>query len=54
MRKKINKNAFKAFLTFTIAAFIVVYFIRMFDPHNHVVVFEPQNSIFGRLYKVFS
>jgi len=49
-RKKINKNAFKAFLTFTIAAFIVVYFIRMFDPHNHVVVFEPQNNIFSRLY----
>ena len=52
-KKKINKDIFKALIVITVAAFIVVYFIRMFDSHNHVVVFEPQNSIIGRLYDTF-
>ncbi|MBP5772858.1 MAG: DUF2752 domain-containing protein [Eubacterium sp.] len=51
-RKKMSKEVFKALIIITIVAFIVVYFIRMFDPHNHVVVFEPAKSIFGRLINI--
>ena len=48
-RKKINEKVWKVLLGIGIAAFIIVYFIRLFDTHNHVVVFEPEKSIIGKL-----
>lgn len=50
-RKKINKKVFNFILGVTVVAFIMVYLYRMFYVHDNVVVFEPQNSIFGRLHK---
>ena len=47
-RKKINKNVFNVLLGLTVIAFVVVFFMRMADPHDHVVVFEPAKSIFAR------
>ncbi len=51
-RKKINKNLFYVLIGVTVVAFTVVYFMRMFDPHNHVVVCSPQNSIVGKFYNI--
>ena len=52
-RKKINTKLFNALLWITLAAFVVVYFIRMFDPHNHVVVFEPSEGFLARMVSHF-
>lgn len=50
-RDKINKKLFKVFVGITIAAFIVVWILRMMDGHNHIVVFQPSKSIIGRLFQ---
>lgn len=54
LRKKINIKVIKVLFGLTMAAFVVVYFIRMFDPHNHVVVCDPQNSAVFRLYRLLT
>ena len=53
LRKRINPTVIKVLLWIAIIAFVIVYFIRMFDDHNHIVVFEPENNIIGRLYDTF-
>lgn len=50
-RNKINKNVMRVLIVITVVAFLVAYFIRMFDGHNHIVVFEPMKGLFGRIIK---
>ena len=52
-RKKINKNLFKVLVGLTVLAFVVVFLYRMFYGHDHIVVFEPQNGIIGKLFNRF-
>ena len=51
LRKRINPTVLKVLFWMAMVAFVIVYFIRMFDTHNHVVVFEPENNIIGRIFE---
>lgn len=48
--RKRHPGLFKGILSAVVCLFLITYFLRMFDPHCDVVVFEPKNSVFYRLY----
>ena len=50
-RKKLPRFFVKSFLIIVLAAFILVYLIRMLDPNDSIVVFAPRE---GALYRFFS
>ena len=41
----------KVTLTIGVVLFFLVYFLRMFDDSCSIVVFEPQNSLFYRIFR---
>ena len=50
-RKKLPRFLVKGFFILTVAAFILVYVIRLCDPRDSIVVFAPRE---GAIYRFFS
>lgn len=51
LRDRLSKNQKNTALFFFGAVFMIVYFIRMFDPSQDIVVFHPENGAFVRLVR---
>lgn len=52
-KNKINKRIYKLIIMVIVVLFIVVYLVRMLNPLDGVVVFEPANNIFFKLIGVW-
>lgn len=50
LRKQLNKKLYYTLFAIILAAFIIVYIYRLFNCHDGIVVFEPQNNIIHRIY----
>ena len=50
LRKKLNKKLYYTLFAIILAAFIIVYIYRLFNCHDGIVVFEPQNNIIHRIF----
>ena len=50
LRKKLNKKLYYTLFAIILTAFIIVYIYRLFNCHNGIVVFEPQNNIIHRIF----
>ena len=53
LRKKLNKKLYYTLFAIILAAFIIVYIYRLFNCHDGIVVFEPQNNIIHRIFDIF-
>lgn len=51
LKKKINNKLYKAGVAIVIALFLIVYLVRMLSPEDRIVVFEPMNNIFFKIYR---
>ena len=49
-RERINPKLYKIIWTMAVVIFLGVYFLRMFNPEDAVVVFQPKE---GAIYKAF-
>ena len=54
LKKKIPERIYRIGIWGIVLAFTITYIIRMADPANTVVVFEPQNGIILRLFRGLS
>lgn len=50
LRKKLNKKLYYTLFAIILIAFIIVYIYRLFNCHDGIVVFEPQNNIIHRIF----
>ena len=53
LRSRIQKKIYWIFWYLVIALFFIVYFIRLFDGDNAIVVFRPQDGFILRLIRTF-
>ena len=53
LRKKLNKKLYYTLFAIILTAFIIVYIYRLFNCHDGIVVFEPQNNIIHRIFDIF-
>lgn len=52
-REKVPKKMMRTFVWAAVILFIGVYMIRLFNPMDSIVVFEPRNGLIFRLIKWF-
>lgn len=51
-KNKMNKHLFSVITNIAITLFIAVYIIRMLDPSDSIVVFQPQNGAIFKIMKL--
>ncbi len=49
LKDRIPKKIFKICFILIVSCFLVVYFIRMFQPYDKIVVFEPKSGFIYRI-----